>query len=209
MQVELQNLSFSYQNKFIIKKANTVFKSGKIHFINGKNGSGKTTLLKLIATFISPNFGDIIYNDIKFKDFKTKSRADISYVTHLAMLYPELTLRENFNFFKKLYKIDKNTADLRDEFNLSSFNDIQVKKYSRGMKQKASIALSLLSKASIFLFDEPFSGLDLESQETLKKHIINLSKKEDKLVFLISHHIENLENSIYYNLENGKVEIDN
>jgi len=209
MQVELKNLSFSYQNKFIIKKASYIFKPGQIHFINGKNGSGKTTLLKLIATFISPTHGDIKYNALNFKDFKIKNRSDISYVTHLPMLYPELTLGENFKFFRKLYNIDKNTIDLRAEFNLSAFNDIQVKKFSRGMKQKASIALSLLSKASIFLFDEPFSGLDLESQDTLRKYIVNLSKNEDKLVFLISHHIDEIENSIYYNLENGKVEINN
>jgi len=206
MQVELKNLSFSYQNKYIIKKANHIFTDGKVHFINGKNGSGKTTLLKLIATFLSPSFGDIVYDNIKFKKFKNGSRHKISYITHLSMLYPELSLNENFKFFRKLYKVSDEISDLRDEFNLSAYNDIQIKKYSRGMKQKASIALSLLTNADIFLFDEPFSGLDIESQEILKKHIVEISKK-GKIVILISHHIEEMENSIYYNLENGKIEI--
>jgi len=205
MQVKLKNLSFSYQNKFIIKKISYSFESGKIHFINGKNGSGKTTLLKLIATFLSPVYGEIEYNNIKFKKFKMESRNKISYITHLPMLYPELTLEENFKFFKKLYSIDKK-EDLRKNFNLLPYNDMQVKKYSRGMKQKASIALSLLKDTDIFLFDEPFSGLDIESQNILNEYIINLSK-EDKLIILISHHVRNMDNCIYYNLENGKIAI--
>jgi len=206
MQIELKNLSFSYQNKYIIKKASYIFKSGHIHFINGKNGSGKTTLLKLIATFLPPDYGDIEYNNVKFKKFKMESRNKISYITHLAMLYPELTLEENFKFFKKIYKTDKNKQDLRKNFNLLPYNDMQVKKFSRGMKQKASIALSLLSDADIFLFDEPFSGLDIESQNILNEYIIDLSKK-DKLIILISHHVKKMENSIYYNLENGKIAV--
>jgi len=208
MKIELKNLSFSYQNKFIIKKANNVFKSGNIHFINGKNGSGKTTLLKLIAKFLAPDFGDILYNDFTFKDFK-KNKMNISYITHLPMLYSELTLEENFNFFSKIHNNkDKKLKDLRKEFNLMPFNDMQIKKYSRGMKQKAGIALSLIAEYDIYLFDEPFSGLDTESQEILINYITELSKK-DKLIMMISHHIDEIENSIYYNLGNGKLEINN
>jgi len=209
MKIELKNLSFSYQNKFIIKKASNTFNSGNIHFINGKNGSGKTTLLKLIATFLNPDFGDILYNDITFKNFKKNKKNNLSYITHLPMLYPELSLKENFNFFNKIYssKLEK-AKDLRKNFNLMQFNDMQVKKFSRGMKQKASIALSLSFNYGIYLFDEPFSGLDIESQEILNNHIIELSK-QNKLIIMISHHVNKIENSIYYSLENGKIEINN
>jgi ABC-type multidrug transport system ATPase subunit len=206
MKIQLKNLSFSYQNNFIIKKANNTFNSGNIHFINGKNGSGKTTLLKLIATFLTPDFGDILYNEVNHKDFK-KNKNILTYITHIPMLYPELTLKENFRFFDKIYssKLDK-AKDLRKDFNLMQFNDMQVKRFSRGMKQKASIALSLLFDYKIYLFDEPFSGLDMESQKILNNHIIELSKQE-KLIIMISHHVNKMENSVYYSLKSGKIEI--
>jgi ABC-type multidrug transport system ATPase subunit len=208
MQIELKNISFSYQNKFIIKKANNVFKSGDIHFINGKNGSGKTTLLKLLATFLTPNYGNILYDGVDLKSIKKNKKNYISYITHLPILYPELTLKENFKLFVSLNKLEnKSISDLRNDFNLIQYNDIQIKKYSRGMKQKASIALSLLFDYSVYLFDEPFSGLDIESQEVLNKYIVELSKK-DKLIILISHHINKIENSISYTLENGRITID-
>ena len=208
MKIQLKNLSFSYQNKFIIKKTNNVFQSSNIHFINGKNGSGKTTLLKLIATFLSPDFGDILYNDTDFKTFKKSKGINLAYITHIPMLYPELTLKENFNFFERIYNSKlKKTKDLRKDFNLLQFNDMQVKKFSRGMKQKASLALTLYFDYGIYLFDEPFSGLDKESQEILNAHITSLSR-QDKLILMISHHINKTENSIYYSLKNGKIEID-
>ena len=91
MNLEFKNLFFSYKTHYIIKKLSITLTPGKIHFIHGKNGSGKSTLLKLTAMFLKPDSGEILYDNIPFKDFR-KQRKDIAYITHEAMIYPELTL---------------------------------------------------------------------------------------------------------------------
>ena len=74
------------------------------------------------------------------------------------------------------------------------------------MKQKASLYISLLFDKEIYLFDEPFSGLDDASQQILKDYILKLSNK-NKLIVLVSHHIKNISKTVNYNLENGKLKI--
>ncbi len=204
MNLKLINLSFAYNDNFILKKVNQEFNSDKINILKGKNGSGKTTLLKIMATFLNPTFGDILYDNQDFKKFKKHNRNLILYITHNPMLYPELTLKENINFFKSIYG-GKTPENLINSFNLNNYLDIPIKDFSRGMKQKASLIISFIKDARIYLLDEPFSGLDKESQNILKDYIFDLSKK-DVLIFLVSHHDINIKNSKVYLMENANIE---
>ncbi len=206
MNIKFQQLSFRYQNRFIIKKTNHKFESGSIHFIKGGNGAGKTTFLKLIATILKPTYGDILYDSLKSEKFK-KAKKKISYISYLASLYPELTLKENITLFSKINNKDlDNYKNFLKIFNLESFENIETKKFSTGMLKKSSLIISLMHDSDIYLFDEPFSGLDIDSVEILKNYIIELSKK-DKMVFLVSHLLKEIDNAKYYVIENEKLKI--
>jgi len=212
MNITFKKLSFRYQDRFIIKKIDHQFNSGNIHFIKGGNGAGKTTFLKLIATILKPTYGDILYNNLKSNKFR-KAGNRITYISYLASIYPELTLKENIELFSKILGVNSknrsnllkhSSGNLLELFKLSSFENIQTKKFSTGMLKKSSLLISLMNESDIYLFDEPFSGLDIESVNILKNYIIELSKK-DKMVFLVSHLIEEIENAKYYVIENEKL----
>ena len=215
LNIEFKKLSFRYQSRFIVKKVDNQFDSGHIHFIKGGNGAGKTTFLKLIATILKPTYGSILYNELNSKKFR-KAGNRITYISYLASLYPELTLNENIELFSKIsgFKIDIKKGNeigravqnnnLLNEFNLTAFKNIQTKKFSTGMLKKSSLIISLMHESDIYLFDEPFSGLDIESVNILKNYIIKLSKM-DKMVFLVSHLIQEIDNAKYYVIENEKL----
>ena len=173
-------------------------KPGEIVGLLGENGAGKTTTLRMISTMLRITSGTITVNDIDVKEKPAVVRKNIGILFGGDVgLYDRLTGRENIRYFANLYGMNKEEADRRvdelaESFGMKDYIDKPVGKYSRGMKQKISIARSIVHNPSVMLFDEPSTGLDVSAAKIVQDFILQC-KKEGKTILFSSHSIKEVE----------------
>jgi len=173
--IKLKNLQKSFNTIKAIDNLCLEVPSGKIYGLLGSNGAGKSTTLNLILGFLQADSGTIeIFDD----DKKLKNeKINIGYIPENVNLYPYLSGIENLDYFCKIgglnYSIEKLKKLLTDCGLNFDDHEKQTSEYSKGMRQKVGIAIALAKDSSIYLLDEPASGLDplasSELSETLKK----------------------------------------
>ena len=130
----------------------------------GHNGAGKTTLLGLLSSLVRPTSGTIAYRSGSAEVKDAEVRREIGMLAHASLCYAELSARENLEFVAGLYEIDGGTRALDaalDRVGLEpKARDRPARTYSRGMLQRLALARALLTRPSLLLLDEPFTGLD-------------------------------------------------
>ncbi|GAB4404011.1 MAG: ATP-binding cassette domain-containing protein [Bacteroidia bacterium] len=164
---------------------------GRIFSLLGPNGAGKTTTLRLIATLLRPSAGQIVVGGQDAVREPAAVRARIGFLTGSTGLYQRLSAREVVRYFADLYGIDRATAQQREDalftlLDIHPFAHKRIGQLSTGMKQKVSIARTLIHDPEVLIFDEPTSGLDVITAE----HIIDLirdCKARGKTVLFSSH----------------------
>ncbi|NLP34672.1 MAG: ABC transporter ATP-binding protein [Clostridiales bacterium] len=177
--------------KKAVKNLSLTAKPGEIYGLLGPNGAGKTTTLRCIATLLKPTDGNIsVCGHDTVKDSE-KVRECISFLTNEIKLDPQFSPKYLFNFFGRLHKQDEKTINDRREklFNYFGIKDFEDKKYeelSTGMKQKASIAVSLVHDPQVVIFDEPTNGLDIITARNVTDYL-KLMKEEGKTVIISTH----------------------
>jgi len=178
----------SFNTNFNLKISN----SGIVGVI-GRSGSGKSTLLNLIAGFIDPQSGKIIYNDSNLNDLEPSQR-DLSILFQNFNNFDHLTIFENIilGIDPQMRKTTNNLRIVRDILKKLSINlDIETKLnlLSGGEQQRVSIARCLIRKKSLLLLDEPFNSLDPGLRNNLYKDVLSMSKKTPNQLTLISSHL--------------------
>ncbi len=157
----------------------------------GPNGAGKTTLLKLISGITKPTDGEITVFDHQPWKFSKDLRKKMGMVSHNPFLYGELTANENLTFYGKVYEV-KDLLNKIDEvlskMGLKRRKHTQVKSFSRGMKQRLSIARALLNNPELLILDEPTSGLDIVGRKELLEYLEDY--KTNRTVLLATHDLE-------------------
>lgn len=164
---------------------------GRVFSLLGPNGAGKTTTLRMIATLLSPSAGHIRVCGLDTQQDATAVRKKIGFLTNSTSLYPRLNAREIIRYFGQLYGMDKSSIERRREelFTLLGIHDFASKpvgQLSTGMKQKVSIARTMVHDPEVVVFDEPTAGLDVITAE----HIIDLIRQcrdAGKTVIFSSH----------------------
>src|SRR5205823_2750739 len=128
----------------------------------GPNGAGKSTLITLLATLMTPSTGEIRYGNEPASRLGPALRTRIGLLAHELHLYPELSARQNLQFFSELYGLDSRALvdAALDAAGLADRADDAVGSFSRGMRQRLALERSLLHAPRLVLFDEPFTGLD-------------------------------------------------
>jgi sodium transport system ATP-binding protein len=165
---------------------------GRVFTLLGPNGAGKTTTLRMIATLLKPTSGSITIDGINSVQQSQEARRKIGFLTGSTKLYDRLTPNELIRYYADLHGMDKSTFKRRKEelFSLLDMHDFaswRIAKLSTGMKQKVSIARTIIHDPEIVVFDEPTVGLDVITA----KHIIELIRRcrDDKRTVIFSTHI--------------------
>ena len=159
----------------------------------GRSGSGKSTLLNLIAGFIEPQSGKIIYNDSNLNDLEPSQR-DLSILFQNFNNFDHLSIFENIilGIDPQMKKTTDNFRIVRDILKKLSINlDMETKLnlLSGGEQQRVSIARCLIRKKSLLLLDEPFNSLDPGLRNNLYKDVVSMAKKTPNQLTLISSHL--------------------
>ena len=166
---------------------------GSVVGLLGPNGAGKTTLIKCALGIVVPDAGSTRVFGTDVAGSRRAAYADVDAMLEGARNdYWRLTVRENLRYFATVSGVDPDSvADrhdrLLDRLDLAEWADTPVRKLSRGMKQKVSLASVLAGGAEVVFLDEPTLGLDVESSRTLQRELLRLAK-EDGLTVLISSH---------------------
>jgi len=175
-----------------VKKVNLEAKSGEILGILGPNGAGKTTTLRMISTILSPTSGTAVVNGADVRKQPLRVRQSIGYLATEMGLYERLTPTETLTFFAKINGLSQDLIDSRIEevfriLEMEHFGGRTVDKLSTGMKQKLSLARSIIHDPPILIFDEPTQGLDLMTSKTVTDYIKEF--KDDGKTIILSTHI--------------------
>ena len=187
MKLEIKNLNKSYGKKEVLKDINFTFEEGKIYGLLGRNGAGKTTFFNALNEDIKIDSGEF------FLEGKKLETTDIGYVVSTPQVPEFLTGREFLQFYLDINK-DK-IEDIKDidyYFDLVKLNkedqNLLLKDYSHGMKNKIQMLINIISNSKIILLDEPLTSLDIVVQEEMKK--LFKSYKENHIIIFSTHILE-------------------
>ncbi len=149
---------------------------GQIYGLLGANGAGKTTTLRLLATLLQPTAGGATVAGFDIVREAQHVRAKVGFLAASTALYGRLTARETMTYFGRLNglgdsEIKTRTQRLADELDMHEFLDRRCDKFSTGMKQKTSIARTLIHDPPVMIFDEPTLGLDVMAARTIVKFV--------------------------------------
>jgi ABC-type multidrug transport system ATPase subunit len=143
-----------------LRGVDATLEAAQLTLIEGANGSGKSTLLGILGTVIRPTAGKVQYDPLG--DDRAEVRAEIGWVSHETLAYPDLTGRQNVELVARLHGLAPQEAWLRAEarFELGAFAKRPVRTCSRGQRQRVALARALIHQPSLVLLDEPTAGLD-------------------------------------------------
>jgi heme exporter protein A len=183
---ELRNVSKYFGDLAALSGAQLRVRLGDAILLYGPNGAGKTTLLRLLATVARPSEGEVLFDGKDVHRHAAAAKAAIGYVSHPTFLYGDLTVRENLKFFGMMFvlpSLGKRIAAALELFRLNDRAGTPVRKLSRGLQQRVSLARAFLHEPQFLLLDEPFTGLDAANVETLESLLRQLPAQGKAVVF--------------------------
>ena len=163
--------------------------AGTLLHVRGHNGSGKTTLLRTLCGLLTPDAGDIYWNGEQVRRLGEDFHRDTLYFGHLNGIKSDLTAIENLRVAAILDGDQVSADDILDaleEMGLAGFEDLPTKVLSQGQKKRVALARLLLSRAPLWILDEPFTALDVDAVDRLQLLIAEHVAK-DGLVILTTH----------------------
>jgi ABC-type Fe3+/spermidine/putrescine transport system ATPase subunit len=189
--LSVSQLGLRLSDTYALSDINFQIASGELIFLIGPSGSGKSTLLKLIAGFLKPDKGTIIYKDQDITRVPASSRNIIMMFQSYA-LWPHMTVLEHVCFglsIKKVAKSDANRAakDILDKVDLGSLANRFPHQLSGGQQQRVALARALVLKPELILLDEPLSNLDVSLRAVVSAELISLQKEFGCSFLYVTH----------------------
>jgi len=191
LSLQARQISKAYGVQRVLDKLTLTVDAGEVVCLLGPNGAGKTTLIRTLSGLQKPDCGEILWDKEGGSNSALKLRRNIGLILHQPFLYEHLTGFENLRFYSLLYESGQSEAELRvllGRVGLGNARPIPVRGYSRGMKQRLTIARALLCDPQVLLFDEPYTGLDQQGCGMLNQLVLEENSR-GKLILLTTHEL--------------------
>jgi heme ABC exporter ATP-binding subunit CcmA len=193
--VETHGLAKTYGLAPVLRDVNLRLLPGAGAFVIGGNGAGKSTLLRILAGLEAPSSGRALVFGQDTRKLAARYRRRIGMMTHQSFLYPNLTARENLEFFAELYSIADPRASVDQwlgRVGLAEVADSRVRTFSRGMEQRLSAARAMLHDPALLLLDEPFASLDHDGAEIVAA-LIRVAVERHASVIATAHAVPEID----------------
>jgi heme exporter protein A len=191
--VEIRKVAKRYGSERALAGVTLDLAAGSMCALLGHNGAGKTTLLGIVSTLVRPSGGTVAYRSRGGALTGAAVRREIGMLAHASLCYAELSARENLALIAGLYDVDGSAAAIDrvlDRVGLDrKARDRAARTYSRGMLQRLALARALLTRPSLLLLDEPFTGLDRDGALSLGQQLGEL-RDAGAIVVVVTHDLE-------------------
>ncbi|MBO7520534.1 MAG: ABC transporter ATP-binding protein [Clostridia bacterium] len=189
--VELKNISVSFDGERVLDGLNLEIKDKEFITLLGASGCGKTTTLRLIAGFLDPDSGEVIFEGKKFNGVPAYKR-QVNTIFQRYALFEHLNVFENVAFGLRVKKmpeaeIKKTVAEMLALVNLEGFEKRRVTTLSGGQQQRVAIARAIANKPKVLLLDEPLAALDLKLRKDMQKELRNIQRTLGITFIFVTH----------------------
>lgn len=187
--IAVQKLVKRFGLKTVLRGLDFQVEEGEFVALLGPNGAGKTTFLRILATLSRPATGLVRVAGYHLPDQASQVRRRLGVVSHLPLLYGDLSAEENLRFFGLMYGVnvlDARIGDVLEMVGLAPRRRDLVRTFSRGMQQRLAIGRAVLHDPEVMLFDEPHTGLDQEACEMLDGVLRSVAAR-GRTVVMTSH----------------------
>lgn len=175
--------------KTVLRGVDFEVQPGEFVALLGPNGAGKTTFLRILASLSRPSLGEVNIAGFKLPEESAQVRARLGVVSHLPLLYGDLTAEENLRFYARMYgttNYQVRITEVLEMVGLESRRRDLVRTFSRGMQQRLAIGRAVLHDPEIMLFDEPYTGLDQDASSMLDV-VLKTVAAQGRTVVMTSH----------------------
>ena len=189
MIITVRKLVKRFGLKIVLRGMDFSVAPGEFVALLGPNGAGKTTFLRILASLSRPTMGQVNIAGYSLPHQAAAVRRRLGVVSHLPLLYGDLTADENLRFFARMYDIpqaDQRISDVLEMVGLASRRRDLVRTFSRGMQQRLAIGRAVLHDPEVMLFDEPHTGLDQDACQMLDTVLREVAAR-GRTVVMTSH----------------------
>lgn len=191
MIIDLKNIAVTFDEEPILKGINLYIRNGEFVTLLGPSGCGKTTTLRIIAGFLEPDSGDVIFENKKINGVPPHKR-QVNTIFQRYALFPHLDVYENVAFGLRLKKmpekeIKQTVEEMLALVNLKGFNKRKIESLSGGQQQRVAIARALAVKPRVLLLDEPLGALDLKLRKDMQIELKNIQQRLGITFIYVTH----------------------
>lgn len=187
--IEVRRLTKRFGLKTILRGLDFRVEQGEFVALLGPNGAGKTTFLRILASLSRPSLGEVRIAGYRLPQQASAVRRRLGVVSHLPLLYGDLTAEENLRFYGRMYgvaELETRITQVLELVGLAARRRDLVRTFSRGMQQRLAIGRAVLHDPDVMLFDEPHTGLDQDASAMLDAVLREVAAR-GRTVVMTSH----------------------
>jgi ABC-2 type transport system ATP-binding protein len=191
MKIEVANLKKHFGTTRAVDDVSFSFSSGQVVGFVGPNGAGKTTTMRILSTLDEPTGGDAMIDGVSVVEDPERARHLVGYVPDSLPTHRDMSVHEYLDFFARAYGLkgerrEKVIESIEEFTNLAGIRDKMLNALSKGMKQRVSLARSLLHDPPVLIMDEPAAGLDPRARVELRE-LLRVLSSQGKAILISSH----------------------
>jgi heme exporter protein A len=193
--IEVKKLIKRFGLKTVLRGVDFHVERGEFVALLGPNGAGKTTFLRILSSLARPSLGEVKVAGYRLPNQAAAVRARLGVVSHMPLLYGDLTAAENLEFYARMYGIvdyGVRITEVLEMVGLESRRNDLVRTFSRGMQQRLAIGRAVLHDPDVMLFDEPYTGLDQDASSMLDE-VLRSVAAQGRTVVMTSHDLARAE----------------
>jgi heme exporter protein A len=193
--IDVRKLVKRFGLKSVLRGLDFHVEPGEFVALFGPNGAGKTTFLRILASLSRPSLGKVTIAGHDLPGNAAEVRRRLGVVSHLPLLYADLTAEENLRFYGRMYSLENLDARISEVLELVGLSHRRrdlVRTFSRGMQQRLAIGRAVLHDPEVILFDEPYTGLDQDASSMLDEVLRSVAAM-GRTVVMTSHDLARAE----------------